>query len=90
MHPPCSEWAGLSGRAGADPLSEGSLPGHCQGPRFPGALHQVQEHWGPHPDLARSVLNVFQPFNMDNEQQESHQSPISPVILTLFNKSDDT
>lgn len=45
---------------------------------------------GPTVAWPLSVLILFQPFNWDNEEQEIHQSHISPVILTPFNKCDDT
>lgn len=53
--------------------TEGSLSGYCQDPSLlgitaPGAWALTAPPW------PISVLNLFQPFNRDNEQQEIHQS----------------
>lgn len=45
---------------------------------------------GPAMAWPLSALILFQTFNRDNEEQEIYQSHISPIILTPFNKSDDT
>lgn len=94
LHPPCAEitpqllglgkgvaWVGYRKQPSRSLPMPAASQEHCARCRGAGSTTVA---W------PISALNLFQPFNRDNEQQEIHQSHISPVILTPFNKSDDT